>query len=84
MTDPRYTKLAGLLTGYSMELKKGERVLLDVTDVPDEFTVELMRAARAAGATPLVEVRHPRVTRGFCAAWTNSTPLSSATWNCFA
>jgi aminopeptidase len=32
-------------------------------DVPDEFTVELVRAVRAAGGTPLVEVRHTRISR---------------------
>lgn len=63
MTDPRYQKLANLLVGYSTALKKGDRVLLDVTDVPDEFTVELLRAARKVGALPLVEVRHSRINR---------------------
>ena len=32
-------------------------------DVPDEFSIELMRAARAAGATPIIEVRHTRINR---------------------
>jgi aminopeptidase len=63
MTDPRYTKLAKLLANYSCELKKGERALIDVTDIPAEFTVELIRAVRAAGAIPLVETRHSRVGR---------------------
>jgi aminopeptidase len=63
MTDPRYTKLAKLLVNYSTALKKGDRALLDMIDVPDEFTVELIRAARAAGATPFVETRHTRVAR---------------------
>ncbi len=63
MTDPRYTKLARLLVGYSTQIKKGDRVLLDMIDVPDEFSTELMRVVRAAGGTPLVEVRHTRVTR---------------------
>lgn len=63
MTDPRYTKLAKLLVEYSTELKAGERILLDMIDVPDEFTVELVRAARQAGAIPLVETRHTRVSR---------------------
>jgi aminopeptidase len=63
MTDLRYTKLARLLVGYSTALKKGERVLIDVADVPDEFSIELMRAARAVGAIPLIEVRHTRITR---------------------
>jgi aminopeptidase len=63
MTDPRYKKLARLLVEYSTELKKGDRALLDMIDVPDEFTIELIRAVRLAGATPLVEVRHTRVSR---------------------
>src|SRR5688572_3727364 len=63
MTDPRYTKLAKLLVQYSTKLKKGERALVDAIDVPDEFTVELVRAIRGVGALPLVEVRHSRVTR---------------------
>jgi len=63
MTDARFTKLAKLLVGYSTEIKKGERVLLDMIDVPDEFTVELIRAVRAVSAIPLVEARHTRLTR---------------------
>jgi len=63
MTDPRYTKLAKLLVSYSVELKKGDKILLDMIDVPDEFAVELMRAARGVGAIPLIETRHTRITR---------------------
>ena len=63
MTDPRYPKLAKLLIEYSAKLNRGEAVLLDMIDVPDEFTVELMRAARKVGATPVVETRHTRVLR---------------------
>ena len=63
MTDPRFRKLANVLIGYSTRLRKGDRVLIDAIDIPDEMTVELVRAARRAGATPLVEVRHGRVTR---------------------
>lgn len=63
MTDPRYKKLADLLVKYSTELKKGDVALLDLIDVPDEFSVELIRAVRRVGAVPLAEVRHNRVTR---------------------
>ena len=63
MTDPRYTKLAKMLVEYSTSLKKGDRVLLEMIDVPDEFSIELMQAARAAGATPIIEVRHTRINR---------------------
>jgi aminopeptidase len=63
MTDPRYTKLAKLLVNYSTALKKGDHILLDLIDVPDEFSVELIRAVRKAGAVPFAEVRHTRVSR---------------------
>src|ERR1051325_962278 len=63
MADPRFAKLARLLIDYSTRMKRGERVLIEVIDVPDEFSVELMRAARRTGAIPVIEVRHSRVTR---------------------
>ncbi|MBM3822707.1 MAG: aminopeptidase [Verrucomicrobia bacterium] len=63
MTDPRYRVLADLLTRYSVELTPEDRILLDLSDVPDEFAVELVRSVRALGAIPLVEIRRPRVTR---------------------
>lgn len=63
MTDPRYGKLARLLVEYSTNLQSGDTVLIDAIDIPDDFTVELMRTVRRAGATPLVEIRHGRITR---------------------
>src|SRR5271165_6487562 len=63
MTDPRYAKLASLLVNYSTEIKKGDTALLDMIDVPDEFALELMRAVRAAGGLPIIEIRHTRVNR---------------------
>jgi aminopeptidase len=63
MTDLRYKKLAKLLVNYSTQIKKGDHVLLDMIDVPDEFSIELMRTVRAAGGTPLVEVHHTRISR---------------------
>src|SRR5215467_14391597 len=63
MTDPRISKLAKLLVEYSTELKRGDRVLLDLIDVPDEIGIELIRAARKVGAIPIVEARHTRLGR---------------------
>jgi aminopeptidase len=63
MTDPRYLNLARLLVEYSCALRKGDHVLIDAIDIPDEFTVALVRAVRAVKAVPFVEVRHGRVTR---------------------
>ena len=85
MTDPRYKKLAKLLVNYSTQIKKGDRVLLDMIDVPDEFSIELMRAVRAAGGTPLVEVRHTRVSRELLLRDERQTRrAASATSNCSA
>ena len=63
MNDPRYHQLAKLLTSFSVSLQKGEKVLIDSFDVPDEMTIALIRAARARGAVPLVQVHHARVSR---------------------
>lgn len=61
--DPRYDKLADGLTGFSIELKKGERVLIDAFDVPDAMVIALVRAARRLGAHPYVQLHRARITR---------------------
>jgi aminopeptidase len=63
MMDTRYAKLSDLLVKYSTGLKKNDRILLDMIDVPDEMVIALMRAVRKAGAIPLVETRHNRIGR---------------------
>ena len=63
MKDTRYTKLADLLVRYSTAVKSGENVLIDVSEIPDEFTVELMRAVRRAKGIPFVNVRHGKISR---------------------
>jgi aminopeptidase len=61
--DPRFTQLAEGLTGFSTGLKKGERVLIDAFDIPDAMVIALIRAARAHGAHPYVQVHRARITR---------------------
>ena len=61
--DPRFEQLAKGLTGFSTSLKKGERVLIDAFDVPDAMVIALIRAARARGALPFVQIHRARVTR---------------------
>jgi aminopeptidase len=63
LTDPRFTQLAQGLTRYSTSLKKGERVLIDAFDIPDAMVVALIRAVRACGAHPMVQLHRARVTR---------------------
>jgi len=63
MQDPRCDKLAEVLTRHSTKLGKGENVLLEIFDAPDEMAVALIRAVRAAGAVPFVNVHHSRISR---------------------
>ena len=61
--DPRYSQLAAGLTGFSTSLAKGERVLIDAFDIPDAMVIALIRAVRARGAHPYVQIHRARVTR---------------------
>ncbi len=63
MNDPRYDQVASLLTRFSVKLKRGETVLIDAFDIPDEMTIAVVRATRALGAVPLVQVHHARISR---------------------
>ncbi len=63
MSDPRYDQLAKLLTNFSTKLQPGERVLIDSYDIPEAMTVALIRAARAGGALPYVQINHGRISR---------------------
>ncbi len=57
MIDRHLTKLAEVLIGFSTDLQKGEKVLIDAIDVPPEFVVALIRSARARGAFPFVNLQ---------------------------
>ncbi len=63
MIDPRITKLAEVLIGYSTALKSGEKILIEAIDVPPEMTCELIRVARRAGGHPVVSLKCNQVTR---------------------
>src|SRR2546428_11617349 len=63
MHDPRFDKLAKLLVGYSIRLKRNEAVLIEAFDTPDEMTIALIRAARKVGGIPFVQTQHARVNR---------------------
>jgi len=63
MEDPRIAKLARQLVRYSTETKKGENVLVELFDVPEEVGVAIIREIRAVKATPFVNIHQGRVTR---------------------
>jgi aminopeptidase len=63
MHDARIDALARQLVRYSTNLKKGEKVLIDLFDVPDSIGIALIREARAKGALPFIRVHQSRLTR---------------------
>ena len=63
MHDSRIDALARQLVRYSTSLKKGEKVLLDLYDVPDSIGLALIREVRAKGALPVLKLNQARLTR---------------------
>lgn len=63
MHDPRIDSLAKQLVGYSIELKKEEKVLLDLYDVPDSIGIALIREVRRKKAIPFVRIHQSRISR---------------------
>ena len=63
MHDARIDALARQLVRYSTSLKKGEKVLIDLYDVPDSIGLALIREARTKGALPFIKLHQSRLTR---------------------
>jgi aminopeptidase len=63
MHDARIDQLARQLVRYSVSLKKDEKILLDLHDVPESIGVALIRECRAKGAIPFLRVHQSRLTR---------------------
>ncbi len=61
--DTRFEKLADLLTGYSVAVRRGDRVLIDAQEIPEEMTLALIRSVRQRGGHPFVNLRQARVSR---------------------
>ena len=63
MRDPRIERLAATLINHSCALKPGEKVIVEGINVPSEMIRALVRAAKAAGGTPLVMLKDDQVIR---------------------
>jgi len=63
MHDPRIDQLARQLISHSVALKPGENILFDLYDTPAEMGLALVRAARAVGGIPQVQIHDARLTR---------------------
>ncbi len=63
MSDPRYSLLAERLLRNSVTLQPGERVLLDLHDIPDAMAIALIRQTRALGGYPYVQIHRGKISR---------------------
>lgn len=71
MVDPRIRKLARILVTYSIAAKKGEKVLVQDTNLEPEFVRALVEEIHEAGALPFVTFRDRTVDRALYARATD-------------
>ncbi|MEQ1840538.1 MAG: aminopeptidase, partial [Verrucomicrobiales bacterium] len=63
MHDPRIDQLARQLVRYSTQTQKGENVLIELFDVPEEVGIALVREVRAVKATPFINIQQAKISR---------------------
>jgi len=63
MLDPRIKTLAHNLINYSCELKKGEKVFIEIIGMELPLVKELIRETYLVGAIPLVSIKNNEVNR---------------------
>jgi len=61
--DPRFEQLAQVLVRHSTRVQPGDKVLVEATDVPEEFLCVLIEQIVKAGGVPLVDTKHSKVMR---------------------
>ena len=61
--DSRYIQLARNLVGFSVNLKEGERVLIDAYNTPMDMVISLVRAVRERDGLPFVQLQDSTVNR---------------------
>ena len=57
MKDPRLSQLAKNLINYSVSIKPGENLLIEVFDLGDELASELIKECYKAGANPFISLK---------------------------
>ncbi|HYF83240.1 MAG TPA: aminopeptidase [Clostridia bacterium] len=63
MKDPRVSMLAKNLISYSLELKAGENLLIELFDDGEDLVAELVKQAYKVGAKPFISVKARRLLR---------------------
>ncbi|MDZ7294475.1 MAG: aminopeptidase [candidate division KSB1 bacterium] len=66
LTDPRLEKLANVIVTHSTRLRRGDKLLIEAVDVPDEAVLAIARRATRAGAEVFVLTKHGVILRELC------------------
>lgn len=61
--DPRFDKLANVLVKHSTNIQADESVLIEVSEIPEEMVIALIRKIREYKGIPLVSVKTSRISR---------------------
>ena len=68
MTDPRLEKLADIIVNYSLAIQKGEKFLIETTDVGDTIGKLLVQKTFEAGGIPLIITMYRSIQRAIIIA----------------
>ena len=63
MMDPRLKQLAASLINYSVEIKQGDKILIETTGQAPEFTQALIREVYLSGGIPFLTLNDPTLLR---------------------
>ena len=63
MQDPRIDKLANILVNYSVDLKKGEKILIEAKGIDYMLVNAIVKEVYKVGGFPFVEIYDNRVSR---------------------
>lgn len=63
MKDPRIEEFARVLVNHSTKIKPGDKVLIEVFDIPTEVPLAIVNEVFAAGGIPILEIKSQRLQR---------------------
>ncbi|MCL2256137.1 MAG: aminopeptidase, partial [Firmicutes bacterium] len=63
MIDPRLTNLAKNLVNYSVKVKKGDNVMISVSETEIDLATELVKEVYKAGGNPFTEIIDAKLSR---------------------
>ena len=81
MQDERLKKLARNLVGYSTNVQKGDKVLIEVFDCADDIAEALVEAVYEAGGIPFVDMVRARVQRAWLMGATKEQIEAQTRWD---